>query len=172
MLTPTLQRRHLLEIGARLNQIAPRLTQATRNIRDQQPGYPTSSGGGSTPRLDAAGNPPGLDRYLDRPDPAAQASRRIDQILTNLLTQVTELHSIVTTWTTDIDPAHQPVIERRASGGDCLACGTYCSGASNDRLRSGLCNRCRMAWVRSGLERGEWMIVRRRELRDEQEDVA
>jgi hypothetical protein len=39
---------------------------------------------------------------------------------------------------------------RQAGGGDCQACGTFCSGADNDRLRGGYCNKCYTAWIRTG----------------------
>ena len=175
MLTHAQRSRHALEILARLSAATERLGAASAALRLAQPGYPTATGGGGSPRLNAAGNPPGLDRYLTMPDPAAADARRLDTLLAHLLAEATELHSIVNTWATVV--TDQPTIERRASGGDCLACSRYCSGADGDRLRAGLCNACRMHWRRwqgdnPTRERGEWMLERRRTVADEQEDVA
>lgn len=178
MLNRTQQHRHALETLARLSATIELLGAASLNLRDAQPGYPTSSGGGGTsPRLDAAGNPPGLDRYLSVPDPAAQATRRIDALLRSLLNEATELHSLVNDWA--IPVADQPTIQRATSGGDCLACGRYCSGnaTTGDRLRAGLCDACRKHWRRwqhdnPTRDRGDWMLVRRRTLIDEADEVA
>jgi len=177
MHTPTTRHRLLIETQTRLRATTHYLPDANRALRDAQPGYPTNTGGGgSTPRLDAAGNPPGLDRYLDTPDPAAYATRRLDQLLTTLLASATELHELVTTWA--IPVTDQPTIERKRSGGDCLACSRFVSGSIDDRLRAGLCLACyqhhrRWAVEHDNADRGEWILARRRELRDVDEpDVA
>lgn len=175
MLNRTQRHRHAIEILARLTATTEHLGAATTSLRNAQPGYPTATGGGGSPRLDAAGNPPGLDRYLDVPDPAAHASRRIDTLLAQLLSAATELHSVVLEWALPV--TDQPTVQRKASGGDCLACSRYCSGADGDRLRAGLCNACRMHWRRwqgdnPTRDRGDWMLERRRTVADEQEDVA
>lgn len=176
--SPAHLRRTIVETIARLRAIEGVLPAAVDALRDAQPGFPTSSGGGgSTPTLDAAGNPPGLDRHLVTPDPARDALRRLDQSSTELLRSATLMYDIVTRWSATIDPHAQPKIERRASGGDCVACARYCSGADGDRLRAGLCNACRMHWRRwQGdnplRDRGDWLLERRRTVNDEQEDVA
>lgn len=175
MLNRTQRHRHAIETLARLTATVEHLGAADHALRTAQPGYPTATGGGSTPRLDAAGNPPGLDRYLDTPDPAAHATRRIDTLLAQLLTAATELHSVVCEWALPV--TDQPTVQRKASGGDCLGCARYCSGADGDRLRAGLCNACRMHWRRwqgdnPTRDRGDWMLERRRTVADEQEDVA
>lgn len=175
MLTRTQRHRHTIETLARLTAAIELIGPASAALRDAQAGYPASTGGGSAPRLDAAGNPPGLDRYLTVPDPAGHDARRIDTILPTLNSLATELHSLLVTWGTPV--TEQPSIERRASGGDCLACSRYCSGADGDRLRAGLCNACRMHWRRwqgenPTRDRGDWMLERRRTVAHEQEDVA
>lgn len=179
MLTANQRHRYIVEALARLTASAPLVAPATAALRDGQPGYPTATGGGGSPRLDAAGNPPGLDRYLAIPDPYADDQRRLDQLLPSIVRQIDEVQSILTRHGTTIDPTAQPTIERTRSGGDCLACGRYCSGnaATDDRLRAGLCSACRMHWRRWSYanptrERGEWMLERRRSLADDEEDVA
>lgn len=175
MLTPTQRHRHAVEILARLTATTPLIGEASAALRLAQPGYPSATGGGGSPRLDAAGNPPGLDRYLTMPDPAAHDTRRLDTLLVQLLAAATELHSVVLEWALPV--TDQPTVQRKASGGDCLACARYCSGADGDRLRAGLCNACRMHWRRwqgdhPTRDRGEWMLERRRTVAHEQEDVA
>lgn len=172
--SPELKRQHL-EIIARLSAMQTHLGDCLANLRDAQPGYPTATGGGGAPRLDAAGNPPGLDRYLDQPDPAAHELQLLIKTTRQMLNQATVLHDIVTRWGAPSDNHHEGGVKprRTASGGDCVACSTYCSGTHNDRLRAGLCDPCRKHWQRSTLERGDWMLERRRALLNENvEDVA
>jgi hypothetical protein len=173
--TPIEIKRQHLEVIARLSAMQPHLTAAMAALRDAQPGYPTATGGGGAPRLDAAGNPPGLDRYLNQPDPAAHDLRALIATTAQMLTAAAVVHDIVARWGAPSDNAHEGgVAPRRAmSGGDCVVCGTYCSGAHNDRLRSGLCMPCYQDRRRSTLERGDWMVERRRTLLTERvEDVA
>jgi hypothetical protein len=92
-----------------------------------------------------------------------------------MLNQATVLHDIVTRWGAPSESIHEGGVKprRTASGGDCVACSTYCSGTHNDRLRAGLCDPCRKHWQRSTLERGDWMLERRRALLTENvDDVA
>lgn len=167
MLTPIQQRRHLHAITLMAAEIARLAPAAHAALRNQQPGYPTNTSGGSgAPQLSESGTPPGLDRYLERNDPAAHAARQLDTTLIAAVRNLDTVRSIVATWAADIHPDAQPVLERKVSGGDCAACNRYCTGTANDRLRSGMCNACRMAWQRSGLERGEWLLGQRRELND------
>lgn len=173
--TPNELKRQHVEIIARLSALQPNLATAMASLRDAQPGYPTATGGGGAPRLDAAGNPPGLDRYLNQPDPAAHDLRTLITATGQMLTAAAVVHDIVTRWGAASNNNHEGGIAPRRviSGGDCLACGAYCSGAHNDRLRSGLCMSCYQDRRRSPLERGEWMIERRRSLLAERvEDVA
>lgn len=61
---------------------------------------------------------------------------------------------------------------RQASGGDCVCCERFCSGAPDDRLRSGFCPSCKTAWGRfragrsedQGQLRAEFIQARRSEL--------
>ena len=163
-------KRQHLEIIARLMAMQVDLPSALANLRDAQPGYPTGGSGGGAPTLDAAGNPPGLDRYLNKPD---EAARNADLILTytrQMLNSAVIVHGLVSGWADSSTSPHEGGIapRRTASGGDCVVCATYCSGAHNDRLRAGLCNPCRVHWQRWNVanngDRGEWMLERRRAL--------
>ena len=168
-------RRQHVEIIARLTAMQTHLATCVANLRDAQPGYPTATGGGGAPRLDAAGNPPGLDRYLNQPDPAAHELEQLIKTTRQMLNAATVLHDIVTRWGAPSDSIHEGGIKprRTASGGDCVACSTYCSGTHNDRLRAGLCMACYQDYRRTTLERGDWMLERRRALLNENiEDVA
>ena len=156
-----------------ISRFGPAVREAHANLRDAQPGYPTSTGGGgSSPRLNEDGTPSGLDRHLLGNDQAAVDLAMLDALTRRLRNTAADIARIVDAWTGKIEPGSQPVIERKASGGDCLACGTYCSGAHNDRLRAGLCDPCRKAWSRSTLERGDWLLERRRQLAVESEGAA
>jgi len=170
--TPASIQRTQLEAIKRITAVQDRVRDAVVALRDQQPGYPTSTaGGGSSPTLDAAGNPPGLDRYLTGRDQAAQDLHTLTRTTEQLLTISTVIYDLVSRWTQDASfEVDQP--RRAASGGDCVCCGRYCSGADTDRLRAGLCMACYQDRRRSSLERGDWMIERRRNLQAEQEDAA
>ena len=168
-------KRQQLEIIARLTAMQSHLAEAMAALRDAQPGYPTATGGGGAPRLDSAGNPPGLDRYLNQPDPAANDLRLLVTSTLTMLNAATVAHDVVARWGVASADHHEGgrAPRRTISGGDCVACGSYCSGAHNDRLRSGLCMPCYQDRRRSTLERGDWMIERRRNLLAERvEDVA
>jgi len=165
-----LKRQHL-EIIARLKAMQADLATCVANLRDAQPGYPTGgSGGGGAPRLDSAGNPPGLDRYLNIADPAAHDLELLCKQTRQMLNSASVIHDIVARWADSSTSPHEGGIAPRrvASGGDCVVCATYCSGAHNDRLRAGLCNSCRVHWQRWNVanngDRGEWMLERRRAL--------
>jgi hypothetical protein len=173
--SPNDLKRQQLEILARLTAMQIHLADALDALRDAQPGYPTATGGGGAPRLDSAGNPPGLDRYLNQPDPAANDLRLLVTSTLTMLNAATVAHDVVARWGVVSDDHHEGGVKprRTASGGDCVACSTYCSGAHNDRLRAGLCLACYQDSRRSTLERGDWMLERRRNLLTERvEEVA
>lgn len=161
-------RRQHLEVIARLKDIqGTDLLTCIANLIDAQPGYPTGgSGGGGAPTLDAAGNPPGLDRYLDKPDPIVAQLNLLVAESKKMSDSASVIHDIVSRYADSSPSPYEGGItpRRTASGGDCVVCATYCSGAHNDRLRAGLCNACRVNWQRSTLDRGEWMLERRRAL--------
>lgn len=176
--TSTHLRRTVLDTIARLSAVLADLPDAVAALADAQPGYPTATGGaGGTANLDAAGNPPGLDRYLTVADPAAHDQHRLAVIVKRANDDAADLGDIVARWSrAEVEGGRK--IERQASGADCLACGRYCSGATDaDRLRSGLCDSCRKAWARWTItnplgERGEWMLERRRTLAAADDDEA
>lgn len=173
--TPNEIKRQHVEIIARLTAAQTHLAEAMVSLRDAQPGYPTATGGGGAPRLDSAGNPPGLDRYLSQPDPAAHDLAMLTAKTSQMLNAAAIVHDIILRWGAPSDSRHEggrgP--RRAVSGGDCVACGCFCSGALDDRLRSGLCMSCYQDMRRSPLERGDWMLQRRRSLACEfQSEVA
>lgn len=122
-------------------------------------GYPTNTTGtGTTPSLNSAGNPTGLDRYLNQPDPATQDHLTLLQAIETIHHHALQLHRITTQWTT---PTQHKELTR---GTDCLACTRYVPNTDTDRIRSGLCQTCHRSWTRSQKERGEWLIERKKKL--------
>jgi hypothetical protein len=92
-----------------------------------------------------------------------------------MLNSAVVVHGLVTGWADSSTSPHEGGVKprRTASGGDCVACSTYCSGTHNDRLRAGLCLACYQDSRRSTLERGDWMLERRRNLLTQRvEEVA
>jgi hypothetical protein len=160
-------RHDLVEALARITAIQTSLEAAYAELRFQQPGFPTSTGGGgSAPQLQDDGHPGGLDRIVLSEDPAAHDLSTLSRAAGQINDRAAELHRVVSVWASG---AANPKAKHSLSGGDCHACGRYCSGSATDRLRAGLCNACRMAWQRahavdSRLERGDWLLARRRAL--------
>ena len=170
-------RRDLLEVLARVSAIDPDLLAAWSNLRDAQPGFPTSTGGsGAAPSRNDDGHPGGLEKYLGRPDPAAEDLRLLDLEALKLNRCAASLHDLVTRWAATTGTEDGKAERTRLPGGDCVACARYCSGKGDDRLRAGLCDACRSAWGRwtathSG-ERGDWLLERRAVLTQSTEDAA
>jgi hypothetical protein len=151
---PTLQRTIQL-LTTTLNHLDDTIEQLQLNRN----GYPTNTTGqGSTPTLNPAGNPTGLDRYLNQPDPATQDHTTLIQAIQTTHHHALELHRITTQWTT---PTPHKELTR---GTDCLACTRYVPNTDTDRIRAGLCQSCHRSWIRSHRERGEWLIERKRKL--------
>lgn len=163
--------RHLIgdihEIATRIAAINNHIATAIAELADAGPGYPTSSGSGGVPTLNADGKPRGLDRYLLTPDPARDDHAAIDRALAGALAQVTVAHHLVVQWSA-AGPSTRPR-EVATLPGECVACGRIETG----RLRSGLCDACRQSWKRyqeratresSSGDRAEWMLERRRDI--------
>jgi len=171
---PTNPRRQINETIARLMACQPHINQAIAALTYAQPGYPTNTGGGgSTPQRQDDGHPSGLDRHLFTNDPAAYELRQLNKLLDRILTDATILYDITTRWTanTNTEGGHkQPQQTNNAS--DCLACGRFVAGTHTDRLRSGLCLACYQDRRRSQLERGDWLIERRRTINEDTTEVA
>lgn len=67
---------------------------------------------------------------------------------------------------------HSSTVERKPQpgAGQCGACDKWVAGTADDRLRSGFCNACRMAWDRAGRpDRAVFGRDRKRALAEEQE---
>lgn len=59
-----------------------------------------------------------------------------------------------------IDPEREEQArERKSSGGDCGACGRYVPNAEGDRIESGYCHTCYVAWTRT--DKGAGRLDRR-----------
>lgn len=164
-------RAELLDAQARITDLLRTLPDLYAELIDAMPGYPTSTGGGGAPSLDAAGQPSGLDRFVTTDHPASADYRALRRDFIATANAARHAHHIAARWLAEpVRPDGEP---RARSGGDCIACGIYCSGAATDRLRSGLCDACRQSWRRyqersaqqrgSG-DRGDWLAERRRDI--------
>jgi hypothetical protein len=162
--------REATEAAARLAAIREHLTDAIDQLLDAQPGYPTATGGGGAPQLNDAGKPAGLEKYILTPDPAAGDLTTLARSITTINDQLRAVHHLTAKWTAgpqDYDTTAPKL-------GDCVCCSKM--PTATDRLRSGLCMACyqdlrRYRSTHTG-DRGDWMLERRRNLFNEQEDVA
>lgn len=165
-------RAELLDAHARLGEVLRLLPTLWPELIDALPGYPTSTGGaGSAPSLGVGGTPGGLDRFVTAADPAAEDMRLLRQSAIAAANAGRSALNVAHRWLAAPRPTDDTASAR--GGGDCHACGVYCSGATTDRLRSGLCDACRQSWrryqertahERGGGDRGEWMLERRRDI--------
>lgn len=96
---------------------------------------------------------PRTDRWVD-------ADRELATRWRQAFTAVARLHEYLgdlVAHADDVDPLP-------AGTGECQACGRFVRPSKrrpNDRLRSGLCDRDRKAWKRSGLDRQTWLTQHR-----------
>ena len=171
--TPRTITREATEAAARLAAIRQQLPDALAQLLDAQPGYPTSSGGGSAPKLNDAGKPSGLDRYITTPDPASSDLATLARAVTAINDQLRSVHHLTSKWAAG--PQDYDTVAPNKLG-DCVCCGRYTTGTSADRLRSGLCMACYQGlrrWREHHFgDRGDWMLERRRTINEQQEDVA
>lgn len=148
------------------------LPAAWDEMTDNLPGYPTSTGGGGgLSTLNADGNPGGLERFVTAPNSAGEDMRALRRSAIAATNAARSALEVTRRWTgSAVTLAEEP---RARSGGDCIACGIYCSGSVADRLRSGLCDACRQSWRRyqergateqGGGDRAEWLLTRRRDI--------
>lgn len=140
-----------------------RLVAAHRALTEALPGYPTSTGGAGGSSLGADGTPAGLDRHVLGSDAAAVDLDRLDRIVRSLRNNSIELAAVVDRWlATTVVADSEP-----SRGADCLGCTRYVSNTTDaDRLRSGLCPACYRSLRRSTLDRGDWLLERRRTVDD------
>ena len=158
MTNHTTTRNNLQRTIQLLTSVLTHLDETIEELQLNQNGFPTNTGGeGSTLTLNASGNPSGLDRYLNQPDPAAQDLHQLTTPTTELHTAALSLHRITTQWTTPT------TTQQLTRGTDCLACTRYVPNTATDRIRAGLCMACHRSWIRSTKERGEWLLQRRKE---------
>jgi len=158
--TPAQTHRQTLEALTRLTATIHHIIPAIQELHNQQPGYPTTSGGtgsGVAPTLNDAGKPPGLERHILRPDQATHDLKQIQHLANIINTQTTTLHILTTKWATPTNTT----TTGQTKGDDCVACGRFVPGTRDDRIRSGLCNSCRVDHQRSQLERSDWLLQRR-----------
>lgn len=90
----------------------------------------------------------------------ADADRELAARLRALFTAAARAHQFVADLAAHADDA-DPL---PAGTGECQACGRFVrptKARPDDRLRSGLCDRDRQAWKRSGLDRQAWLAQRR-----------
>ena len=164
-------RSELLDAHARITETLRQLPDLWPELIDGLPGYPTSTGGaGTAPSLGAGGTPGGLDRFVTAADPAADDMRLLRQSAIAAANAGRTMLAVSGRWLNVTTPEDR---QQLRGGGDCHACGIYCSGAATDRLRSGLCDACRQSWrryqertadERGGGDRGDWLLERRRDI--------
>lgn len=128
---------------------APMLNQLEalyRLAQDWSPGYGTAGDGtgrSSTPD----GSPPPPGTWQPRP---VDDLERICAALRVACDELTRL---------GVDLLHRSTDTGRrttAGQGDCIVCGTHCSGVEHDRLRSGMCDACRKRDGRLALAHVGW----------------
>lgn len=166
--------RDLAEVANRLVEIRRNIEPTLTELRDSQPGYPTSTTGGGAPQLGADGKPAGLDRYLSHPDPAAADLRTLTTVVSRIRTDVATLHSIVGTWTAAPASGEDTTPSR---GSDCQVCTRWVANSESDRIRAGLCMACYRDWRRAidgnpWIERALWAHQRRRSLLEKEGELA
>jgi hypothetical protein len=121
-------------------------------------GYPSSSMG---PGIRSSGD--------STTETAALADDVADEVIAALseaVAEVSEAHGLMRrvdkrlVFAKAVGESHRG---RQASGGDCLCCQDFASGAPQDRLRAGFCNACWVAWSRFRQGRSEELGALRRE---------
>ena len=159
-------RTELLDAHQRLGQLLELLPAAWTELIDNQPGYPTNTGGGGSGQLSDDGKPAGLDRHLHTVDPAADDLRTLRQAIIAAHHSATRAHRIAISWTAapTTDTPGTP-----SRGSDCQCCGRWIAGTDTDRSRSGLCMSCYQDWRRTTdgnphIERALWSHRRRARL--------
>ena len=161
--------RDVHEIAQRIVAIEELLAPAIAHLRSNQPGYPTGAGVGGGSSLNEDGTPVGLERFVFRRDPAAEDLEQLDRLLLTCRRQTAEVHRLVAVWATESDRG-----EPSTNGGECVACGRFCAGAHEDRLRAGLCPACRTSWTRwrssNKGDRFDWLRGRRAEISEQNEN--
>ena len=116
-------RAELLDAQARITDLLRTLPDLYAELIDAMPGYPTSTGGGGAPSLDAAGQPSGLDRFVTTDHPASTDYRALRRDFIATANAARHAHHIAARWLADpVRPDGEP---RARSGGDCTACGIY-----------------------------------------------
>jgi hypothetical protein len=158
--------RDVRDISLRISAIEGCLAQAVVALREDEPGYPTSSmGGGGAAMLNEDGTPPGLERYLFREDAAAAALKDLDRLIASAQANCADAHRIVQVWAVEV--SSEP-IEPMAGRGECVVCEHVVAGTMDDRLRAGLCSPCYQSWRRwikaNKGDRHDWKRTRRVEL--------
>lgn len=112
--------------------------------------YPAIAGLGATPdHMCVDPSPEWLEQLTTRATHAAVAVAELSAVV-HLLGTIT---------------SSQPVKPGTSGQGNCLICDRVCTGIGEDRLRSGYCPACRVAYKRAGSpDRAEFMRQRRDQL--------
>jgi hypothetical protein len=160
------------EIAAMSLSIRAGLPDALTAMNEAQSlGYPTNTGGGGGGgTLNEAGKPAGLERYLGSDDPARDDLRLLVAHLRTIHAANRLALDLVGRWITTVPGVEggRALPAKTLSDGNCVACSAYCTGTDEDRLRSGLCNACRVSLHRYTNDRrgdrGDWLLERRRHL--------
>jgi hypothetical protein len=163
------------EIAAMSISIRAGLPDALAAMNEAQSlGYPTNKGGsGGGSSLNDAGKPAGLEKYLGADDPARDDLRQITALLRTIHFNARLALDLVGRWTTTAPGVEggRALPAKTKSDGNCVACSAYCTGSEDDRLRSGLCNPCRVSLHRYTNDRRgdrhDWLLERRRSIEEE-----
>lgn len=134
-------------------------------------GWPAATLGDGLPRAGTPGKPTERAARVDADTQAAGHWDDVDIRYATLLRVMWRGAASIETMVTELLAHGSDVDELPAGHGECRCCGRFCqpSKDSNDRLRAGYCNACRMAWERSGRpQRTDFEHARRHRLFDGQ----
>ena len=164
MRKPSEIKRDAEEINHLSTEVYEDLPRALKELREAQPGFPTTSGGASLGggSLNDAGKPNGLDRYVIRIDPASAALADLDDQMLKAREAIRATVRIISLWSRVAKPG-----DDSEPPDQCVCCERFVVGG-DDRLRAGLCQACHQSWLRwkktNTGSRHDWLIPRQKSI--------